>query len=376
MTPAVSCLRDAFLSAVLVTLTLLAVLACGGSRSEGPDEVNDLSDVPQQLRQLDLPLRLSVETEAWAHPTDRLSAQLLESVVQAQRAYRQSPTNAKIEAVAQLLDSAKAQPWYTDGLSEAESLTLADLFSVYSEGLYHPASPDLGVLLKETITYGTFGSYGTGSEEAINTFVGGADSEDGKAIISLLDDFISALRIELGLPRANAIAVLIHENYPMCAASLRPVSLERAVGLIVMAPNCATQAVLAHELVHLFMSGPFPTWFKEGAAIILGNAISGFQGNAVERSTRFLTERGVEDPVIDLEGVYGTTQDEFFIQAAAGVVFLGRARELLPLTALFAVARELKAGASGREIVDAMLREAVRRGATGFDVLIAQMVRP
>lgn len=230
------------------------------------------------------------------------------------------------------------QPWYGDGLSDAE-LTLLYLVSI---GV-GTSGEQLAILDHHLYVF-------VGLQEGDFTVVAnGFDETKARAALEVVRRNLAAVEAYLGPypQRWGGLWLEVDDKTRRGAECYARHWKDEPAEIFLASPECFEPGVMVHELTHTFFIHEYPTWFTEGVAELVAYHLTGVR-------TGYLGTRGK----IDLDADLDLDLDDiaYYNQAGLGSTFLVAVYKAIGPEPMARFLAEVKArDMTGGEIVDTLL---------------------
>ncbi|HEX5368773.1 MAG TPA: hypothetical protein VFY10_05085, partial [Dehalococcoidia bacterium] len=208
------------------------------------------------LTAMSRPLADEVRAQPWYADLTQTRLDLIAAI---QACERQSQIRGEKQSVADALEFASEQPWYTDGLDDTEAAQLRGVFFAYAESLKDDNAPPIGPELAKTIQYQLEDVLQLPESGEMVLLVSAEDADAGRRALDIAAE---------ALPRVEKIVGKFPYRFLFISVTDLP---DIYAGLsydefISIAPDYVDQPTIIHEITHSTLYGIFPTWFEEGFA--------------------------------------------------------------------------------------------------------------
>jgi len=309
--------------AVWVAAALLAAgaVACGGSGGGGaavaptvpPPSARALTDMAegQYLAGMNDALAALVRAQPWFQGLTRAHVDLIGAIRKCEKA---SEARGEVQSVQAMLAFAAEQPWYQDGVDEAEAEGLKGAFEAYAESLSDRNAPPIGPVLRTTIASGLFTVVDLPESREMVLLAAAEDPAQGQQALAMAAEYLPQIELLVGAYPYTFLYIMI-TDLPEVYAGL---SYDE---FITISPEYVDRQTIAHELTHSTLYGIFPIWFEEGFAHFMEYYLTGTldEGAATHTAGLQVLRRGAQ---LDLRPKPGYDDVDYLAERAQGFLFI------------------------------------------------------
>ncbi len=338
---------------VTVVLTAMALsFACGGSSaapasSPTPSEppatstpaptpttvADGLKQIAESkyLSAMSQPLADEVRAQPWYAELTQAHLDLIAAIEQCER---ESQIRGEKQSVADALEFASEQPWYKDGLDDAEAAQLRGVFFAYAQSLKDDNAPQIGPILSKTIQYQLEDVLQLPESGEMILLVSADDPEVGRKALQIAADALPRVEQIVGKFPYSFLFVSVTDLGDIFAG----LSNDQFISI---APNAVDDATITHEITHSTLYGIFPTWFEEGFAYFMEYYLTSDLDAGVKYFTDALSQLETSTKLyLGLE----TSNNLFFYlsQSGQGFLFLKGFYDITGIDSVTATIRSLR----------------------------------
>ena len=255
--------RPALVSILAVTLVLAGCK--GGVQTTGPvptpnatQQARVLTDTAEAkyLSLMSLELGELVRAQPWFAQLTQAHVDLIALLLKTERSAK---AKGEEVSVRDMLTFSAEQPWYADGLDDAEARGLRGAFAAYEESLSNRNAPPIGPVLSQALQHGTFRAVDLPVGGEMILVVSAENPADAQTVLDLSVESLPHIEALVGAYPYDFLHMMVTDLGDWLAG----LSYDQ---FIIVAPDSINKETVVHELTHSTMYGKFPIWFEEGFA--------------------------------------------------------------------------------------------------------------